>query len=584
MKSLPRPRLSAAPHVSVRVAGWAAELDTGLRRYDGVSAGRVAHRMPGPVTPAQAGVQKRRPLAAPAGSPHAELDTGLRQYDGVSAGRGAHRMPWPSSPAQAGSRAHAWEHRGAHSGGAPMNGLSFELAPSAPTPDPNRVDIACFTGYVARRATPLPVAVRAALAEARWTDGPYARPQPELEALLRLPVVVELGRVRCAVCLGCATGGGGRANLRQLPRRGGAQLLCQRRTARGDRALRRSLALSRACRDARQRSARLAALLAPDASPMDLSSWLGIAPCRACRVALLCLPDLPISAPPSRRWSTSPSSRRLPRSLRRVLRQHRCGGGRMSDCATSRRRAPTTPASSPGAMRWAARARLASRHRELLLLAALPLPMPGARNADNWAQADFHAYPENAGVLAAPDSSNGGRAAASAFVQLAWPWLKTRHSADLPGTLEAPDGLLAGLLAINALAAAPSARWPAAGSRRCRAASRCSPGAALPRPSDRLAQRVCVIAPSVDGWTLHSDVTASADEAWRAGGVSRLMGAVLRAARRTGEAAVFEASGPALWQRVTRSMEQLLSAFWREGGSAVPRPTRPSACAAIAAP
>ena len=53
------------------------------------------------------------------------------------------------------------------------------------------------------------------------------------------------------------------------------------------------------------------------------------------------------------------------------------------------------------------------------------------------------------------------------------------------------------------------------------------------------------------------------------------MGAVLRAARRTGEAAVFEASGPALWQRVTRSMEQLLSAFWREGGSAAPRPTRP---------
>ena len=28
---------------------------------------------------------------------------------------------------------------------------------------------------------------------------------------------------------------------------------------------------------------------------------------------------------------------------------------------------------------------------------------------------------------------------------------------------------------------------------------------------------------------------------------------------------MFEASGPALWQRVTRSMEQLLSAFWREG-------------------
>ena len=29
------------------------------------------------------------------------------------------------------------------------------------------------------------------------------------------------------------------------------------------------------------------------------------------------------------------------------------------------------------------------------------------------------------------------------------------------------------------------------------------------------------------------------------------MGAVLRAARRTGETALFEASGPALWQRLT---------------------------------
>jgi Phage tail sheath protein FI len=39
----------------------------------------------------------------------------------------------------------------------------------------------------------------------------------------------------------------------------------------------------------------------------------------------------------------------------------------------------------------------------------------------------------------------------------------------------------------------------------------------------------------------------------------------LRAARRSGEAALFEASGPALWQRIERSLGHLLTAFWREG-------------------
>jgi phage tail sheath protein FI len=183
-----------------------------------------------------------------------------------------------------------------------------------------------------------------------------------------------------------------------------------------------------------------------------------------------------------------------------------------------------------------------------------------------WAQADFHAYLGNAGVLVEPDSGNGGRAVASAFVQLAWPWLRTSHSADLPGALEAPEGLLAGLLAINALArgtfrsVAGTPLAAVSGSEPLLAWS----GIAT-TPSDRLAQRVCVIAPSPVGWVLHSDVTASADEAWRAGGVSRLMGALLRAARRAGETALFEASGAALWQRIERTLGHLLTAFWREG-------------------
>ena len=72
-----------------------------------------------------------------------------------------------------------------------MNGLSFELAPPAVAPDPNRGDVACFVGYVGRRATPLPASVHTALVEARWIDGPWARPEAEVEALLQLPVVVD---------------------------------------------------------------------------------------------------------------------------------------------------------------------------------------------------------------------------------------------------------------------------------------------------------------------------------------------------------------------------------------------------------
>ena len=459
-----------------------------------------------------------------------------------------------------------------------MNGLSFELAPPAAAPEPNRVDIACFVGYIARRASRLPASVRAALAEARWVEGPYARPEPELEALFQLPVVVEswnafdalfawdarpvgvgmgmsAGDRRCTCYLGAA--------VRSFFANGGRRAVIVR------------------CGDpwpyleplggrATQRSTRLAALLAPSSSAMDPSSWIGIGHLSGLpEVALLCLPDLAdicaaepalvdvaVEPPNSPEIFVECSSNTV------VAAEDDVG---LRDLAPPR-------ADHAGFIAWrnalgSARERLARLHREMLIVAALPLPMQDARHADAWAQADFHAYLGSADVLAAPDSSNGGRAPASAFVQLAWPWLRTRHSIDLPAALEAPDGLLAGLLAVNALkrgtfrSVAGSRLASVSGSEPVLAWSGTSE-----TPSDRLARRVCVIAPSSAGWTLHSDVTASADEAWRAGGVSRLMGAVLRAARRTGEALTFEPSGPALWQRVSRSMEQLLTAFWREGG------------------
>jgi hypothetical protein len=456
-----------------------------------------------------------------------------------------------------------------------MNGLSFELAPPAVAPDPNRVDVACFVGYVGRRATPLPASVHTALVEARWIDGPWARPEAEVEALLQLPVVVDswnafdalfawdrrpvmqpVGSEQrlCASYLGAA--------VRSFFANGGRRALIVRC---GDPWPYLEAAGNRAA----QRATRLAPLLAAAASPLDPASWIGIGHLSGLpEVTLLCLPDLVDIC------ATEPAMVDVavePPSSPEVFVECSSNAAAAVEQDVGLRDLAPPRADGEGFIAWrnalgTARERLARLHREMLLVAALPLPMQNARHADTWAQADFHAYLGNAGVLVEPDSGNGGRAVASAFVQLAWPWLRTSHSADLPGALEAPEGLLAGLLAINALArgtfrsVAGTPLAAVSGSEPLLAWS----GIAT-TPSDRLAQRVCVIAPSPVGWVLHSDVTASADEAWRAGGVSRLMGALLRAARRAGETALFEASGAALWQRIERTLGHLLTAFWREG-------------------
>ncbi len=456
-----------------------------------------------------------------------------------------------------------------------MNGLSFELAPPAVAPDPNRVDVACFVGYVGRRASALPASVRTALAEGRWIGGPWARPDAEVEALLQLPVVVDSwnafdalfawdrrpvmrpagsGERHCASYLGAA--------VRSFFANGGRRAVIVRC---GDPWPYLEAAGNRAA----QRTTRLAALLASASNAMDPASWIGIGHLSGLpEVTLLCLPDLAdiCAAEP-----TMVAVVVEPPSSPEVFVECSSNAAAAVEQDVGLRDLAPPRADDEGFIAWrdalgTARERLARLHREMLLVAALPLPMQNARNASSWAQADFHAYLENAGLLAAPDSSNGGRAAASAFVQLAWPWLRTSHSADLPGALEAPEGLLAGLLAINALARGTFrsvAGTPLAAVSGSEPVLAWSGGAET--PSDRLAQRVCVIAPSPEGWVLHSDVTASVDEAWRAGGVSRLIGALLRAARRTGEAALFEASGPALWQRIERTLGHLLTAFWREG-------------------
>jgi hypothetical protein len=457
-----------------------------------------------------------------------------------------------------------------------MNGLLFELAAPAPQADPARVDIACFIGFVARRPTPLPPALCAALAQARWTSGPWARPADELEALLQLPVTVDgwsafaelfawderplgRGRRRCATLLGAA--------VRRFFAEGGRRAVIVRSGEPWP-------VLEDAGARAANRAARLEALLGPAAAATDPASWRGLGHLHGLpEPTLICLPDLADVC------AADPATVEValePPAAPEVFVTCSAAAAAPVEADLGLRDLAPPRCDAAGFLAWrdalgAARAQLARHHRDKLLVAALPLPSPTLHHAGvggrTWAQADFLGYLEAAGVLAPPGAAAGEAGVASAFVQLAWPWLKTRHSADLPGGLEPPDGLLAGLLARNALA---------------RGTFRSVAGTPLPAvfgtepvlawsgiaasPADRLARRVCVVAPEPGGWALHSDVSASADEAWRAGGVTRLLGAVLRAAREVGAGVLFEASGPTLWRRIERSLEHMLSAFWREGG------------------
>ena len=468
-----------------------------------------------------------------------------------------------------------------------MYGLRFETASPPLRPDPNRVDVACFIGYVARRPGPLPASVVDALAAQRWLvrdaadargwlPGPWRSAADEIEALLQVPVVVESwaafdalfawearrvsagGTRRCTGYLGAA--------VRSFFAHGGRRAVIVRAgdpwpvlEATGERAA--------------ARGARLAALLGPNSNAVDPATWRGLGQLFGLpEVALVCLPDLADTCAADA--EVVDVNIEAPSSPEVFVECTGGGEGTVQQDVGLRDLAPPR-CDDAGFIAWrnavfAAGARFASHHREMQLIAALPLPRADVRSTavsgTVWAQADFGAWLERAGILLhEADDDPRGRPQA-AFVQLAWPWLKTRHSSDLPFLLEPPDGMLAGLLARNAL---------------LRGTFRSVAGTPLPAvygsepvlswsgmaetASDRLARQVCVVAPGTDGWAMQSDVSTSDVEPWRAGGVSRLMGAILRAARRVGESALFDANGPALWSRVRRSLEQTLLAFWREG-------------------
>jgi uncharacterized protein len=165
----------------------------------------------------------------------------------------------------------------------------------------------------------------------------------------------------------------------------------------------------------------------------------------------------------------------------------------------------------------------------------------------------------------------------TAFVQLAYPWLETRESVRLPGALEAPDAMLAGLLANNALT---RGTWRSLAREPVPVVidvepllSRAELDGDLPyqgvtgaqRIQRSMRDRISIFGPSATGLQLLSDVTTDDDEAYRPANVNRLIASIVRAARLIGEDLVFTNSGESGWRRLQSGLEALLLGLWGDG-------------------
>lgn len=461
--------------------------------------------------------------------------------------------------------------------------LVFDMATAASDADPQRADVACFVGTIARRADyPLPADVRAQITRAGWLEGIWRRPEAQVEALLDIPAVLDSweqfdrlfawdaralraeGDARCASYLGAA--------VRSYFARGGRCAVIVRT---GDPwPLLESLPQRLAAR-----SERLRRLLPADFSATDPSSWHGIQHLAGLRdTSLLLLPDLAdICSRPAVGPRDDPP---LPAVATGFVECSEADAP-LTDNTLRRLWAPRLD--NEGFATWrstlqSVRAFLARHQREAMLLTSLPLPHDEARrtigNGELHAQSNMLDYLQELSIVGAqPLATSDDPGPASAFVQLAWPWLRTEQASDLPEALEAPEGVLAGLVSCGAIANGTFRSVAGDFSlARLRDVTGAEPvpswGLGDDSPDAQLARRVCLFAQQPDGWALQSDVTLSSNEAWRFGGASRLMGSILRSARANGDAMAFEANGEAAWRDVRRAMENLLSDYWRAGAFA----------------
>lgn len=236
---------------------------------------------------------------------------------------------------------------------------------------------------------------------------------------------------------------------------------------------------------------------------------------------------------------------------------------------------------------------ISDHRRDMQLLAALPLAqveseaaagLLGIMHQRGWLGGAVFSSTLScpADISALNDDEKASCSLASAFLQLAFPWLQTSYAGDLPANLEPADGALAGVLARNALTrgtfrSATSLRLhdliavaPPLSQAQQFGINRKAPARASPQSP--LIDRVTLFGPSPEGMRILSDVTTSNDIYYRQANISRTLGLMMRVARSIGEEYVFESSGERLWGQLQSRLEDVLSAMQRAGALAGTRP------------
>ncbi len=464
-----------------------------------------------------------------------------------------------------------------------MSQLRFETVRPTPPPDPNRVDIACFVGFVARRQTPLPATLQRWLENQGWVGTEYARPaaaQASEAAVATLaPVPIESWAAfdqLFAWETRTLAGSDGRSDtylgaaVRSFFAQGGQRCYVVRL---GDPW---PVTETRATR-----LTRLATLIPGHAQrqvsshPLDPASWRGVGHLLGLpEVSFLSLPDLPDLVSVDRR--PPPVEIQQPAFPEQFVE---CSAPTPAPRPDRPVRTVQAPQCDPlGYADWANALNIVAqfiqrRRREVQLVAAIPLPDLGTPAEQDLlsflTQGRFRRDGLPLTALADPLGATLGLS--SAFVQLAYPWVSSPAARNLAQQLENPEGVLVGILARNALQRGTFRSAAGADLGDVYALFPIiSPIAAeaeistLAQPQ-RLLDRVSLMAPTPAGLRLLADVTTSGDLAYRPASVGRLVASLLRAARRLGEDLVFESSGELLWARVREALNSLLLGLYRAG-------------------
>jgi hypothetical protein len=462
-----------------------------------------------------------------------------------------------------------------------VNGLRFEIQAPLVASDPNRSDICLFVGFVARRTEqPLPAEIRRWVREQGWTSRPYGR--ESIDDLLNLPVPIDSWEIFDRLFawerrpLASGSGAAGTylgAAVRSYFAQGGRKCYLVRAGEPWPLGAPRAARLAQAERLLPGYFARLL-----DGSPLDRRGWRGFAHLFGLPdVSFLCLPDLadlfssdPPPTPPPADEPLGPAEQFVecaeplppppPDSPVRRLPAPRCGPAEYEDWAWALQLVADV---------------LARAQREVQLVAALPLPAPQSLAARDPLSALLGRASEPGPLALALRQQPHRPAFASAFVQLAYPWVRTPGSSNLPERLESPDAVLAGLLARNALA---RGAFRSAAGLRLGDVYQLEPRLSRqqlygpvevpfgPRPvRTSLQERLSLFGAIPGALTLLADVTTSLDPTYRPASVNRLVSVVVRAARRLGEGVVFEPSGEALWGRLREAVANLLAALYQAG-------------------